>query len=212
MISESARLIAVELNRYLQEVLGTSDTLVQLGNIGDLEQDTEDRLKELIIVSIVNIEEESALKNLNPIAMQNASGGRTIHDPPVYVNLYLLFSSTYNQTGDFYERALGRLSMVFEFFQSKRMFTVNNSPSNDVSQSTLIDPDDRGFLKIFMELYTLTFEQINHLWGSLGGKQVPFAMYKARLVRVTGRRTKGSGPLIEEVGREGRAIASKGVN
>jgi hypothetical protein len=45
----------------------------------------------------------------------------------------------------------------------------------------------------------MTFEQINHLWGSLGGKQVPFAMYKARLVAVSDHRSLGQGRLIEKI-------------
>jgi len=50
-----------------------------------------------------------------------------------------------------------------------------------------------------MELYTLTFEQLNHLWGSLGGRQVPFAMYKLRLVGLTDRKIIRTTPLIQEI-------------
>ncbi|MNR02277.1 hypothetical protein D3C85_1181210 [compost metagenome] len=50
-----------------------------------------------------------------------------------------------------------------------------------------------------MELYTLTFEQINHLWGSLGGRQVPFAMYKLRLVAISENAIVREVPLIEEI-------------
>ena len=50
-----------------------------------------------------------------------------------------------------------------------------------------------------MELYTLTFEQINHLWGSLGGRQIPFVMYKLRLVSITERALVREVPLIEEI-------------
>jgi len=53
-------------------------------------------------------------------------------------------------------------------------------------------------MRIIMELYTLTFEQINHLWGSLGGKQVPFVMYKARLVKIQHQITEEA-PLIEQI-------------
>ena len=53
-------------------------------------------------------------------------------------------------------------------------------------------------IRLVPELYTLTFEQINHLWGSLGGKQSPFVMYKIRLVRIQGRIT-AEAPLIESV-------------
>jgi hypothetical protein len=48
-------------------------------------------------------------------------------------------------------------------------------------------------------MYTLTFEQINHLWGSLGGRQIPFVMYKVRMVAITERSIRREVPLIEEV-------------
>ena len=63
----------------------------------------------------------------------------------------------------------------------------------DLTQAAISD------LKFTLELYTLTFEQINHLWGSLGGRQVPFAMYKLRLVAITDRALLREVPLIEEI-------------
>ena len=54
-------------------------------------------------------------------------------------------------------------------------------------------------LRFTMELYTLTFEQINHLWGSLGGRQIPFVMYKLRLVSLSERAVVREVPLIEEI-------------
>ena len=63
----------------------------------------------------------------------------------------------------------------------------------DLGQTDILD------LKFTMELYTLTFEQINHLWGSLGGRQIPFAMYKLRLIAITERSIVREVPLIEEI-------------
>ena len=59
--------------------------------------------------------------------------------------------------------------------------------------------EDITNLKFTLELYTLTFEQINHLWGSLGGRQMPFAMYKLRLVAITERAIVREVPVIEEI-------------
>ena len=49
------------------------------------------------------------------------------------------------------------------------------------------DPDldeHQGEIEICLDLHTLSFEQLNDLWGSLGGKQVPFVMYRARLIPI----------------------------
>ena len=50
-----------------------------------------------------------------------------------------------------------------------------------------------------LQLWDEVTEQINHLWGSLGGRQIPFAMYKVRLVSITERTVRREVPLIEEI-------------
>jgi hypothetical protein len=54
-------------------------------------------------------------------------------------------------------------------------------------------------LTIRHEMYTLSFEQVNHLWGTLGGKQMPFVLYKLRLIAITERKLVREVPLIEEI-------------
>ena len=83
---------------------------------------------------------------------------------------------------------------MIRFLQSKTSFASASSGSGGST-----DPNDTGELTFTMELYTLTFEQINHLWGSLGGRQVPFAMYKLRLVAISEHATVREVPLIEEI-------------
>jgi len=50
-----------------------------------------------------------------------------------------------------------------------------------------------------LDLFSLTFEQINHLWGSLGGKQVPFVLYRARLLSLTAKEIKETGAPITDI-------------
>ena len=96
--------------------------------------------------------------------------------------------------------ALHRLSQVIEFFQGKFVFTLANSPSpRAVSDESLAD------LKLILDIHTLNFEQINDLWGSLGGKQVPFVIYRARLVQLRREAVMQAGPLIEQINEESTA-------
>ena len=37
---------------------------------------------------------------------------------------------------------------------------------------------------IILDMHSLTFEQANYLWSTLGGKQHPFVCYKVRLIRL----------------------------
>ena len=194
MIAKSLLILSNQLNQYMKiddEVDPTSPDVVLLGNIALVENNPNNTngTANNVLLSLVNIEEEKRLKN----ARNYSQNGNQIEyaNPPINLNLYLLFSASYND----YETALRRLSQVIEFFQGKKSFTYANSPSPGILST---DPDIAD-LKMLMEIHTLNFEQINDLWGSLGGKQVPFVMYRARLFSLRSNRILSTGAEINEI-------------
>jgi hypothetical protein len=191
MIDKALSLLKEELQSYIN--LRDSSVDVEVDNIGLFETSKGDTLTNKIIISLVNIEEESTLKN-QPALKRPFPGNAIYQNPPVCLNLYVLF--TCNYSGNDYLLALGRLSFIIQFLQSKNSFFASSSVSGGS-----IDLDDSGLtdLKFTLELYTLTFEQINHLWGSLGGRQMPFAMYKLRLVAISEYAVVREVPVIEEI-------------
>jgi hypothetical protein len=190
-------MIVEELNHYLQE-LNDDSTILQVvaGNVGLVSALTGGNANYMdgkIVASIVNLMEEGTLKN------SSAYRGNSIHpeveNPPVYVNVFLLFSAnpsfqstTTPDAGQEYINSIASLTQVIEFFQGKRLFNLHNSPLPIFLPETPLDgdslPPHLQDLDIKMELVSLTFEQINYLWGSLGGKQLPFVLYKAHFVPV----------------------------
>jgi hypothetical protein len=190
MIKQAILLLRDELQNYIN--FYDASVNVAVDNIGLMETSRGDGLTNNIVITLVNIEEESTLKN-------SANLKRPISDQaiyknvPVYLNLYILF--TCNYSGNDYRLALERLSFVIRFLQGRSAFSAASSSTStsDYTDTDLID------LKFTMELYTLTFEQINHLWGSLGGRQVPFAMYKLRLIAITDNVVARREPVIEEI-------------
>ena len=179
MIDVALSALQSTLQTFINEAIGSLQHQVRLDNIALVEsQDSADELKDKVIISLVNIEEESALKNGLHYRTSPANGSVRYENPPIYLNLYLLFTVNFPRQ---YSDALKLLSIIIQCFQGKNQFQVNDE------------------MQLSLDLYTMTFEQINHLWGSLGGKQVPFVMYKARLVRITDKRPLGTGPLIEEI-------------
>jgi hypothetical protein len=200
MINFALALLEQELETYIQGLHPGTTEFVELGNVSLLEPGNADSLglEERIILSLINIEEESAFKNL-PNYTRTVNGNVRYQNPPVFLNLYLLFTSNFNN----YLTSLAHLSEVIQFFQGKNVFNLKNAPGN----SDAVPNPDLAELQVILDMYTMTFEQINHLWGSLGGKQIPFVLYKARLVKILDRRTTAAGTLIEEIGREEQIIA-----
>ncbi|WP_103069630.1 DUF4255 domain-containing protein [Aquimarina sediminis] len=201
MIGLALKLLRDELSSYVFQNRTPGDLITQddiiLHNIALMESDNQGDLNNKIVITLVNTEEESTLKN-NSNVLKTSRGIKYV-EPPVFLNLYILVSSTLGQDlQDAYEFALSRLSLVIQFFQAKKTFTIKNSPFSTISSDNNIDQETKDELKLNVELYTLTFEQINHLWGSLGGKQVPFAMYKVRLVSI--KENSGEvAPVIETI-------------
>jgi hypothetical protein len=201
MIGLALKLLRDELSSYVFQNRTPGDLITQddiiLHNIALMESDSQADLNNKIVITLVNTEEESTLKNRSNV-LKTPNGIKYV-EPPVFLNLYILISSTLGQDlQDAYEFALGRLSLVIQFFQAKKSFTIKNSPFTTITNDNNITQETKDELKLNVELYTLTFEQINHLWGSLGGKQVPFAMYKVRLVSIKENSGKVA-PVIETV-------------
>lgn len=190
MILKALQLIIRQLNEYIDSQGGPVE--VVLGNVAMIDSQPQMNLENKVILSLVNIEEESTLKN--NWSYNRIDNRVQYSEPPVYLNLYLLFSSNHPQA---YDNAVRRLSDVISFFQSRKTFNINNASSLHEELNVEHHEDQR--LSLTIELYTMTFEQINHLWGSLGGKQIPFVMYKARLVEINTSAVKSSRRLIEEV-------------
>ena len=118
MISDAMELIRGALQRYILEVetsLGSTDVVI-LENIAMAEElgGRNIQLKGHIVMSLVNLQEETTLKNTSNYRLEN---GRAIYqNPPVHLNLFILFSALY----DDYETALKILSRVVEFLQWNR--------------------------------------------------------------------------------------------
>lgn len=193
MIYEVLQILVTELNIYFQQQIpNVPDDIVVLDNIAlaDSESETANNMKNKVVVSLLTIDEESTLRNF---PNQNRVNNQTeYYNPEVNLNLYVLFSANANE----YKESLLYLSKTIEFFQSKNVFTQNNSSYPD--NLFIYNPTD--YFKFSMELYTPNFEDLNYIWGTLGGRQFPSALYKLALVTIAGNRTVNTATTINETG------------
>ncbi|MEO5593074.1 MAG: DUF4255 domain-containing protein [Chitinophagaceae bacterium] len=199
MIGNAMILLREELSAYMTAQGDPANVIIE--NIGLFETDKGQTLDDSIVITLVNIEEESTLKNGNNFSRWPDNIAR-YENRPVFLNLYVLFTANFSggvPPNNGYVQALKRLSLVIEFFQGKNVFTpATSSVPLPPELSDLSNPEIAA-LKLNLELYTLTFEQINHLWGSLGGRQIPFVMFKVRMVSISERSVRREVPLIEEI-------------
>lgn len=190
MIFEVIQIIAEQVNNYLDEI--GLDKSVVAENIAFLESQNENvagNLEDKVALTLINLSEETTLKNFPNHSIENA---KTIYKNSVInLNLYLLFSA--NRTK--YINSLNDLSKIIAFFQGKKLFTQANTIYNR-SNSAMNNIDNFRFS---IELYTPTFEELNYIWGTLGGKQLPSALYKVNMIQIERNIAQGEGQLISKV-------------
>ena len=188
MIHTAIDHIAKEINAYLNIRLSDDDLLMPSAlyqQDGQPVPNTDGRL----IMSLVNIEEDRLSRSVD-VNQRQPDGSYHKIKPETKINLYLLFVA--NIPGN-YNEALKSISYVISFFQRKNFFDHSNSPGLD----SKID-------KILFELYSLTLEQQNHLWGALGAKYMPSVMYKIRVITIQEDEIDGTSAPIKEIELNGK--------
>lgn len=126
-----------------------------------------------IVISLLRIEEETSRKPQSVYEYEYVDGKPNIKKkakPNICLNLYILIASYAKN----YETALNEISDVIYLM---------NSFSKD---------------EIIADLQSLTAEQHNSMWQTLGGKNVPCVVYKIRMVTISSV-VNGEIKAVEEV-------------
>jgi hypothetical protein len=195
MIFQVMELIRQNLNAFLSAP-GSPDPVV-LGNIAFATPDNPATAlvdeSAQVYMSLVNVEEEATLRNRNAVRQTDIRPLAYVN-PPMIINLFLLFSANHRD----YSMAIRTLSSVLLFFQGNRSFSIAKTPVP--ATGVFATPgEDENKIEVNLDLMSLTFEQVNHLWGSLGGKQMPFLLFKARQVEIDAERMFQGGGFISEI-------------
>lgn len=153
----------------------------------------------MLVLSVVNIREEKSLKNLSGYTRNDVTLRTVYENPPVFLNFQILVTATHTD----YTNALLVLSRAIRFFQFKNTLTQDNvapvSLNNNAPANAL---DQLESFRMIFDLYSASMEEINHLWGTLGGKQYPFALYMLRMLDLKFRAIHGEAGVITEIVRE----------
>lgn len=199
MIAHALHIVVNELNKYFVDQYQTPADRVMEGNIGmgvnggTLGNVPADR----IILTLVNYKEEKTLKNLPHYVRHDSSLKVTYENQPVFLNFMILISATHT----LYRNGLLDISRVIRFFQAQNEFTADNvSPSSLApGDGDLKAVDHLESFKMIYDLYSPSLEEVNHLWGTLGGRQYPNVIYLMRVLDLKFRTIRSEGKLITEI-------------
>jgi hypothetical protein len=195
MISHALTIVINELDKHLAGTYVLGDpTKVELGNLA--EGFAAGGSREKLILSMVNLKEEKTLKNLPNYVRNDITLSTIYENPPVFLNFQILITATHAN----YTNALLVLSRAIRFFQFKNVFTQDNVEPGSITTSSPLDQlDQLESFKLIFDLYSPTMEEVNHLWGTLGGKQYPFVLYMLRMLDLKFKAVQSERGVITEV-------------
>jgi len=188
MLFEVLQILTEDVNGYLN---GNDVSLDNIATVASEQGDNNGSTTD-IILTLLHIQEEATLKNTPNYAVTGTNV--SYKNPVVNLNLYILFSA--NNTD--YAESLRKLSSVIGFFQGKKVFTQSNTIYNrdNALMSGITD------FKFVVDLFTPTFEELNFVWGTLGGKQLPSVMYKVSLITIERETIINKGGMVTQVNGE----------
>jgi hypothetical protein len=197
MINEAFKFLSEELNDFISnkdlryrgvDVALVSDLVDEKGELTFKKRLSGNQSGDFLLLTLINVEEEVIGKSQLPY-LRHPDQSFDFLNPDTKVNLYMLISAVSTKDeSERYENCLRLLSYGVGFFQYKNVFDKLSSPSL---------PEKIG--KIIIELVSPTFEQQNHIWGSMGAKYMPSVLYKVRLLVFREIVDTGGGAVIKRV-------------
>jgi len=176
--------VVSELNDYLNlRSPSLAPDRVVLGSLYDVDGNPDASAKEKVVVSMVNLQEDRVYHSVDLYEKQ-PDGSTDVVQPEVRVNLFLLFIANISE----YDESLKALEYVISFFQTRHVFNYASIPQLADQQGRMV-----------FELHSMTFEQQNHLWGSLGSKYQPSIMYKAGIVNIRDRQLEAQVQPVQDI-------------
>lgn len=173
MIKEVLTILKNKLNdsvNGLQDGQHSGDIAV-VDDIAKHDDDTSG-LDDKVVITLLSVEEESTLKNKSWYTRTVVTENPLVYDmkkqnPPAYLNLYLMIAANRNA----YDKSLSDIAKVIEIFQTHNVLEYTDAVAS------------RSF-RFRIELHSIPFEQLSYVWGLLGGKVMPSALYKVSVVKI----------------------------
>ena len=200
MIAHGLTIVKNELDRHLA-TFGGNAPHAELGNVGEVSTNGQGngQGRNRVLISLVNIQEERSLKNGPTYVRDEVALRARYENPSTFLNLAMLVAAAHANYND----ALIALSRSMLFFQFRSVFTHDNVDPASLNDGAPVNDLDRLVeFRMVVNLWSPTMEEVNDMWGMLGGKQFPFALYSVRALELRFGAAQRESGLITEVVRD----------
>lgn len=171
MIDRALGFVVESLNGFLEDRHISDEPIAELSGLTTMEGDPPKDINNKIVVTLLNVERESAAVSSAPMPLrQSAEGGYVRTPQDLALNIYIMVSASFD---DRYRDGLRVLSGALGFFQSNPVITSSTHPNLP-----------KGIRQLAFKMVNLDLQTLGHVWGVLGGRYMPSALYKVRLVTI----------------------------
>ena len=187
MIEGTITFIEQSLNAYLQAKMNFKEERVISSNLIEQDGSLAVRDNNRVVISLVDLDQESSLKNSNRFEVRREDGSTKTTFPAVNLNLYIMFSCYFTSSN--YKEGLKYLSNIILFFQGRPIFDHKNYPElakHDIE-------------KLSFEMYHPDYQARNNLWTILGLKYLPSVIYKVKMLTLRDQLLQQELPMITKL-------------
>ncbi len=189
MIDLVLKHVVGELNDYFYAIfppLAPASTVREraiAASLFDLDGKVNTKAKDKVVAQMVNVQEDRVYHSVEVFRRRDDDTSELVR-PVIKVNIFVLFVAHISD----YTEATKMLSWVIAFFQHRNTFDYKAIPG-------LTDREGH----FTFELHSLTFEQQNHLWGALGAKYMPSAVFKLGIVDISDPQVRAEIPPVRDI-------------
>ncbi len=171
MIDRAMGFVVETLNGFLEDRHISDEPIAELSGLTTMEGDPPKDINNKIVMTVLNIEREAAAISSSPMPMRQTNEGGYVRTPQdLALNIYVMVSASFD---DRYRDGLRVLSGALGFFQSNPIITPASHPNLP-----------KGIQQLAFKMVNLDLQTLGHVWGVLGGRYMPSALYKIRLVTI----------------------------
>ncbi len=174
MIGNTMQFIAKQLNNELLRKLklpaGQKKVIVSSILHPDGSMAVKD--KNVIVLTLINIIEDSAAKNIK-VSSGGTEASSLSSSPPIFLQLDIMISAYFEETANI--EGMNVLFMIIQYLQDNPLWS-HHSFSGLPS----------GMDKINFQMVSLDFQQLYHLWSTMGVNYMPSALYRMKMITLAG--------------------------
>lgn len=185
MIGSTLDFVAQQLNSYICNALkiNPSSNKVLLSAI--VEPGGEIAVKEpnVLLLKLINIEPDPIANGSEPV-VRHPRGSDIVESAPLYLNLRFILAAYFKP--EQVKMGQDMLTLGISYLQGKPLWNPQNTPEL---------PDN--IQRLVFEMGSLDLHQLNHVWGAIGTKYLPSAIYKVRMLTVDNHAFREFVPVVK---------------